>query len=62
VDGLAAAIGRMLRDVELRRRCIAGGSELIARQFASEQMVAGNLAVYREVLAERAARPLRNAA
>lgn len=53
---LAMAIERMLTDVGLRRRCAEGGKHLIARQFTREQMVAGNLAVYREVLAERAMR------
>jgi glycosyltransferase involved in cell wall biosynthesis len=57
---LAAAIARMLLDRQLRTNCISAARQLIARQFTHDQMVAGNLAVYRELLAERAAR--RNAA
>jgi glycosyltransferase involved in cell wall biosynthesis len=52
--GLAAAMDRLLADEPLRRRLGAGGRELVARQFTVEQMVAGNLAVYRELLAPTA--------
>jgi glycosyltransferase involved in cell wall biosynthesis len=54
IDALATAIERMLTDADLRKACTSGAGELLAGKFTREQMVAGNLAVYREVLAERA--------
>jgi glycosyltransferase involved in cell wall biosynthesis len=60
--GLAAAISQLLDEPELRARYGAAGRALVARRFTCEQMVAGNLAVYQEVLAERAARSRRRAA
>jgi glycosyltransferase involved in cell wall biosynthesis len=62
VAGLAAAVSKLLDDAELRRRFGAAGRELVARHFTCGQMVAGNLAVYREVLAEHAHRASRRAA
>jgi glycosyltransferase involved in cell wall biosynthesis len=55
-DALAMAMNRLLGDEPLRRQLGKAGRELVAREFTAEQMVAGNLAVYREVLEERAAR------
>lgn len=50
--GLAAAIGRVLADPELARRLGQGGRTLMTREFGIDAMVEGNLAVYRELLAE----------
>lgn len=51
---LAEAVERMLLGPQLRIQCSNAARQLIARQFTHEQMVAGNLSVYREVLTERA--------
>jgi glycosyltransferase involved in cell wall biosynthesis len=53
---LAQAIDRLLADRTLRRQFGAAGRALVARQFTYEQMVAGNLAVYRELLEPQVAR------
>ncbi|MEW6039173.1 MAG: glycosyltransferase [Pseudomonadota bacterium] len=52
---LAAAIRRLLDDPELARETGKRGQALIDREFSVEGMVEGNLAVYRELLAERGA-------
>jgi glycosyltransferase involved in cell wall biosynthesis len=51
---LREAIARLLRDPGLAQRMGAAGRELVAREFSPDSMVEGNLAVYRELLAERA--------
>jgi glycosyltransferase involved in cell wall biosynthesis len=56
VAGLAAAIQQLLADEPLRRRLGDAGRDLVARQFTYDRMVAGNLAVYRELLAPSVAR------
>jgi glycosyltransferase involved in cell wall biosynthesis len=53
-SGLAQAIDRLLADRALRRQFGAEGRSLVARQFTYEQMVTGNLAVYRELLEPQA--------
>jgi glycosyltransferase involved in cell wall biosynthesis len=53
---LARGIDRLLTDAPLRRQFGAAGRALVARQFTYEQMVAGNLAVYRELLEPQAVR------
>lgn len=50
---LAAAIHRLLDDPELARGMGKRGEALIDREFSVEGMVEGNLAVYRELLAEK---------
>jgi glycosyltransferase involved in cell wall biosynthesis len=62
VAGLAAAISKLLDDSDLRRTYGAAGRSLVARHFTREQMVAGNLGVYHEVLAQRATPVRRQAA
>lgn len=47
---LAHALIRVLRDPQLRREFGAAGREHVATSFGPVAMVAGNLAVYREVL------------
>ena len=47
---LRAAISRLAADAALRRELGAAGSHLIDAEFSTEAMVAGNLAVYRELL------------
>jgi glycosyltransferase involved in cell wall biosynthesis len=51
VPALAAAVLALLRDPVARARLGAAGRELVAREFSVAGMVAGNLAVYRELLA-----------
>lgn len=46
---LAAAIGRLLDDPELRRRLGEAGRAKVERSFSVDAMVEGNLAVYREM-------------
>ena len=48
---LAQAINTLLADPELRRRMGAAGRRRVAELFTREAMVAGNEAVYREVVA-----------
>jgi len=55
VEGLRAAIGRLLRDPLLGRRLGAAGRELMHAEFSIEAMVDGNLGVYRELLADKKA-------
>jgi glycosyltransferase involved in cell wall biosynthesis len=59
---LAAAISRVLDDAVLRRRLGAAAQQLALSQFTRDSMAQGNLAIYREVLAERAARQSTQAA
>lgn len=54
VDALRGAIARVLRDPGLARRLGDAGRDLVAKEFSPDSMVEGNLAVYREVLAEKA--------
>lgn len=56
VDGLADAISRLLADPVLRRRLGYAGRRRVQSEFSVDAMVEGNLAVYRQVLAERDAR------
>ncbi|WP_295543089.1 glycosyltransferase [uncultured Thiohalocapsa sp.] len=51
VAALRAAILALLANAGLRRRMGAAGRALVAREFSVARMVAGNLAVYRELLA-----------
>lgn len=53
---LGAAIDRLLADAHLRERLGAAGHALMVREHGIDAMVEGNLAVYREVLAECAGR------
>jgi glycosyltransferase involved in cell wall biosynthesis len=50
VPALTAAILTLLADGDLRRRMGDTGRALVAREFSVAGMVAGNLAVYRELL------------
>lgn len=50
---LAQAINTLLADPELRRRMGAAGRRRVAELFTREAMVAGNEAVYREVVVSR---------
>lgn len=52
VAALRAAIAALAADPERRRALGAGGRALMAREFSIDAMVEGNLAVYRELLAE----------
>ena len=52
IDALGAALGALLADPERRHVLGAGGRALMAREFSIDAMVEGNLAVYRELLAE----------
>jgi len=53
VESLRAAIARLLRDPQEARTMGERGRELVAKEFSPDSMVEGNLAVYREVLAQR---------
>lgn len=50
VPGLACAMQTLLADQPLRSRMGEAGRELILREFSTDTMCDGNLAVYREVL------------
>jgi len=50
-QALATALRRLLSDDGLRRRLGAGGRKRVESLFSVDAMVAGNLAVYRDVLA-----------
>lgn len=50
---LAAALARLIGNAELRQRLGRQGRARIEREFSVEQMVRGNLAVYRELLPGR---------
>jgi glycosyltransferase involved in cell wall biosynthesis len=50
VAALAHAVGRLLREPELRRRLGEAGQAMIRAECSVEAMVTGNLAVYRELL------------
>ena len=54
---LRDAIARLLRDPVLARRLGEGGRALVAREFSLDSMVEGNLAIYREMLAEHGVAP-----
>ena len=54
-SALAAAMDRLLGDETLRKQMGQRGRELVAREFSLEQMVAGNLVVYQDLLAAPAA-------
>jgi glycosyltransferase involved in cell wall biosynthesis len=56
IPALAHAMTRLATDPGLRERLGAGARRLVAREFDVAAMVAGNLAVYREVLTARRAR------
>jgi glycosyltransferase involved in cell wall biosynthesis len=47
---LGAAVSGLLADRDLRQRLGAAGRELIRAEFSSEEMVSGNLRVYRELV------------
>jgi glycosyltransferase involved in cell wall biosynthesis len=49
---LGAAIGRLLANEAMRQRLGSAGHALMVREHGVDAMVEGNLAVYREVLAE----------
>ena len=50
VPALTQALSELLADAGLRQRLGAGGRALIREAFSTETMVAGNLAVYRELV------------
>lgn len=52
-DALSAGLRRLLGDPALAARLGEGGRALMHREFSVDAMVEGNLAVYRQVLAER---------
>lgn len=52
VEALAGAVRTLLRDRALARRMGLAGRALMQQEFSLDAMVEGNLAVYREVLAE----------
>jgi glycosyltransferase involved in cell wall biosynthesis len=54
---LAAAIDELLGDAALRRRLGDGGRALVREVFSVDAMVAGNMAVYRELLGAGQAQP-----
>ncbi|HMM50378.1 MAG TPA: glycosyltransferase [Burkholderiaceae bacterium] len=56
VPGLVEALRRLLVDPALRRRLGEAGRRRILSGFTVETMVEGNIAVYREILAQRAGR------
>jgi glycosyltransferase involved in cell wall biosynthesis len=47
---LGAAIGHLLADPALRQQMGAAGKAIVQKEFSIEQMVAGNLQVYRDLL------------
>ena len=53
VPALAAAMNRLLDDAPLRARMGEAGRALVLREFSTEVMCEGNLAVYRTVLEGR---------
>jgi glycosyltransferase involved in cell wall biosynthesis len=53
VGGLAAAIESLLADPARARVMGLAGRALVEREFSVDQMVEGNLEVYREALADR---------
>jgi glycosyltransferase involved in cell wall biosynthesis len=58
---LAAALARVLRDGELRRRLGAAAERRFRERFTAERMAEAYARLYREVLAGRGAAPLRAA-
>lgn len=50
-DALADAVNQLLQAKDLRTRLGRAGREIVEREFSVDQMVEGNLAVYRELLA-----------
>ncbi|GAH50937.1 unnamed protein product, partial [marine sediment metagenome] len=55
VDGLTAALGKLLGDGELRRRLGAEGRRLVDPMFRKERMVEQIAALYDELLAGKGA-------
>lgn len=51
-SALAVAMNRLLDDADLRRRAGEAGRALILREFSTDVMCEGNLAVYRKTLGE----------
>ena len=49
---LRAALERLIADPDLRQRLGAQGRERVEREFSVEQMVDGNLAIYRELIVQ----------
>ena len=49
-DALADALLRLLGDPALRQRLGAQGRDIVEREFNTDAMIEGNLAVYRELL------------
>jgi glycosyltransferase involved in cell wall biosynthesis len=56
VDGLATAVETMLGDRVRARAMGLAGRSLVQREFSVDQMVEGNLAVYRELLTQQGRR------
>jgi len=52
-EALAAAIERLLADVELRRTCARNGRERVREEFTWAHIAEQNVAVYERVLAAR---------
>ena len=57
VPALGAAVGRLLADAPLRREMGAAGRARVLAEFSIDGMVEGNLAIYRQVLAQGGRRP-----
>lgn len=57
VAALAEALGRLVDDPQLRARMGAAARARVLERFSVDAMVEGNLAVYRELLPERAPPP-----
>jgi glycosyltransferase involved in cell wall biosynthesis len=53
VDGLAAALERLARDPELRRRMGEAGRKRVVPRYRVERLVDDVDALYRELLAEQ---------
>lgn len=49
-NGLATNLTRLIRDPALRARLVAEGQKTLASDFSVDAMVAGNLAVYRQLV------------
>jgi glycosyltransferase involved in cell wall biosynthesis len=54
-EALGGAIGRLIRQPELRREMGRAGRKFVEREFAVERVIAGTLAVYRKAGMENAA-------
>jgi hypothetical protein len=53
VPALTTASLELLADAALRARFAEAGRDLVRREFSTDQMVEGNLAVYRELVPVR---------